>query len=407
MRPSRKFKPEPFTYHQEVEVTIDALTNLGVGLGRVDGWVVMVKFALPGERVLARVWANHASYSEADLVSVLAASPDRVEPRCPLFGTCGGCQYQHLSYESQLAWKRRHVEDVVRRLAKLDVAVDPVVASPREFAYRSKLTPHWDRVDGRTPPPVGFLQSGSRRIVDVPFCPIATAAVNGALPAARAAVAEGVTSGRIRRGGTLLVRETLEGVTTDPNRRVTERVGDLELEFVAGEFFQNNRFQLPALVGHALDEASGPGIRFLVDAYGGAGLFGLTAATRFECVAGVEVSEPAVALARANATRNGITNVTYLAASAEAIFAGLDFPPAATAILLDPPRRGSDEVFLQQLVAFGPARVVYVSCDPATQARDLSWLATHGYRVTRVTPFDLFPQTRHIEAVATLERMDG
>lgn len=404
MRPPRKFRPEPFAYHQEVEVRIETLTNLGVGLGRVDGWVVMVPLALPGERVRARVWSNRSNYSEADLVEVLEAAPERVEPRCPLFGTCGGCQYQHLDAAAQLAWKRRHVEDAVRRIARLEVAVDPVVPSPLPYGYRSKLTPHWDRPGRGEELPIGFLRAGSRRIVDVPECPLATPAVNGALPAAREAVREGVRSGRIRRGGTLLVRETLEGVTTDPNARVTERVGDLVLEFVAGEFFQNNRFQLPAMVGHALDEAGGEGIRYFVDAYGGAGLFGLSAAKRFVQVAGVEVSTAAVELARANATRNGLTNVSYLAASAEAIFAGLEFPAGETAVLLDPPRRGSDEVFLGQLVAYGPARIVYVSCDPATQARDLAWLAANGYRLARVRPFDLFPQTRHIEAIATLVR---
>ena len=141
-----------------------------------------------------------------------------------------------------------------------------------------------------------------------------------------------------------------------------------------------------------------------MDAYCGSGLFALAAARAFERVAGVEISATSVDFARENAAANGIANATFLAADAGAIFAGLDFSASDTVVLIDPPRRGCDEIFLRQLFAFGPRTVIYVSCDPATQMRDLRQFFTAGYRLSRVQPFDLFPQTRHLECVTTLVR---
>ncbi len=479
----RKFNDHPFGYHEEIELEISTLTNLGSGLGRVTlpaneaggppavqgGWVVMVPFTLPGERVRARVFRNHKNFSEADLVTVLTPSPERVAPRCPLFGKCGGCQYQHLDYRAQLEWKRRQVEELLLHMAGLAFTVSPVVPSPREYGYRSKITPHFAaprfRVPGRSPAPsaapatlvateavddarpdegdelpltnpadavapalagafpIGFLRQGTRfDIVDVPYCPIATEAINLRLGAVREAVQAKAAS--YTRGATLLLREASGQVTTDYDAIITETVTTedvkaggspavqasrpsgspeaIKLHFLARDFFQNNPFILPAFTGYVRRQAAASGARFLVDAYCGSGLFALTAAFAFEHVAGVEISESSVRFARENASANGITNATFLAADAAAIFAGLTFPAADTAVIIDPPRKGCDESFLRQLFTFAPRAVVYVSCDPATQMRDLKSFLAAGYEVTAAQPFDLFPQTRHLECVLTL-----
>ena len=444
----KRFNDHPFPYHTELELEISTLTNLGIGLGRValpiadlrlpicdsagakaaapvaqsktenptseippaaggSGWVVMVPFALPGERVRARIFRNHKNYSEADLVAVLTPSPERIAPRCPLFGTCGGCQYQNLSYAEQLRWKQRHVAELLRHMAKLEFPVNPVIPSPREFGYRSKITPHFEppRTAEDTGFPIGFLKAASRfALVDVPHCPIATDAINAALPAARDAIRAKAAAGGYQRGATVLLRHSLEGVTSDYEATITEAVGDLRLRFLARDFFQNNPFILPAFTGYVREQAAASGARFLVDAYCGSGLFALSAARHFERVAGVELSATSVRWAQDNAAANGIANATFLAADAAAIFAGLDFPAADTAVVIDPPRKGCDELFLRQLVAFGPRVIVYVSCDPATQMRDLALLQPTGYALTAVQPFDLFPQTRHLECVITLRK---
>jgi tRNA/tmRNA/rRNA uracil-C5-methylase (TrmA/RlmC/RlmD family) len=471
----KKFNDYPFGYHQEIELEITTLTNLGSGLGRLPieaatpldpadasvigaqprtGWVVMVPFTLPGERVRARVFRNHKNFSEADLVEVLTPSADRTAPQCPLFGRCGGCQYQHLNYAGQLQWKQRQVAELLEHMAGITFSVSPVVPSAREYGYRSKITPHFAaprqtagfgvlgselsdaahptaEADNATqslqpktqsralePFPIGFLRQGTRfDIVDVPRCPIATDAINARLTEVRASVHERAAT--YTRGATLLLREASGVVTTDYDAVITETIAiagavepssgstrpdtkAVKLHFLARDFFQNNPFILPTFTGYVREQAAASGARFLVDAYCGSGLFALTAASAFERVAGVEISESSVRFARENAAANGIVNATFLAADAAAIFAGLEFKPSDTAVIIDPPRKGCDEAFLQQLFAFGPRAVVYVSCDPATQMRDLRHFLTAGYTLTAAQPFDLFPQTRHLECVLTL-----
>lgn len=405
MQAPKNFVAEPFEYHQEVDLTIESLTNLGMGVGRVDGWVVMVPFVIPGEKVKARIFRNFQNYSEADLIEVVEASPDRIDPGCELYRQCGGCQYQHVRYTRQLQEKTKHVEELMQKIGEIDHPVELAKGSPKVYNYRSKITPHYQRPGRDGSQPIGFLKFGRRsQLVDVKQCPIATEAINEALPGAREnAIREGGKKRR-QRGGTLLMRDVLEGVVTDPQAIVSERVGDVTFQFKAGEFFQNNPFILPELVNYVAAEASAEGATHLVDAYCGVGLFALSTAKRFSEVAGVEISEPAVRWAQANAKISGVNNVRFVIGKAEAIFRGLKFEGSETAMVIDPPRKGCDESFRQQLLEFRPQRVVYVSCDPATQARDLKEFVEGGYRITRIQPFDLFPHTRHIENVVSLSR---
>lgn len=400
-RPARKFRPEPFAYHQELTLEIETITNLAHGIARVDGWVVMVPFALPGEKVIARVHANYKTYSEADLVKVLEPSPHRIAPPCLLFGRCGGCQYQNFIYEQQLLWKQRQIAELLQRMARIDHAVEAVHPSPRQFGYRSKITPHFAAPRDGMIREIGFLEQGSRfRIVDVPHCDIAMPEINERLVTMREEVRS--RSAQFKKGSTILLRASHGKVVTNPNEPALETVGSLELEFLAGDFFQNNPFILPAFVEYVANQASASGAKHLIDAYCGSGLFALSCAANFKEVLGIEISETAVRRAGDNAARNQITNCRFKAGSAEHIFAGIPFAAAETAVIVDPPRAGCSEDFLQQLFAFGPTTVVYVSCNPPTQMRDLVKFVEAGYELRKVQPFDLFPQTRHLECVMTL-----
>jgi 23S rRNA (uracil1939-C5)-methyltransferase/tRNA (uracil-5-)-methyltransferase len=311
-------------------------------------------------------------------------------------------------YEEQLAWKTAEVRRLLAAaLPGLAIDVDPCVGSPRTYGYRSKITPHFPRPRDGQAPRIGFLQVGlPRRTIDVESCALATDAINERLTAVRAEVAANAAAGAYRRGATLLLRDAASGVTTDFRATITEEVGDLRLSFLAGDFFQNNPFLLPRLAAHVAAEARGGGARFLVDAYCGSGLLTLAAAPGFEQAVGVEVSPSSVKWARENAARNGRANCTFIAGDASAIFAGL--PAGITggdsAAIVDPPRKGCSPDFLAQLAAFAPRTIVYVSCNPETQVRDLVPLLAAGYRVARVQPFDMFPQTRHLECVMTLMR---
>lgn len=402
MPPPRRFNPHPFAYHQELELQIDTLSNEGRGVARIDGWVVFVSFALPGEKVRARIYRNHKNFSEADLVEVLEASPGRVTPVCGVFGQCGGCQYQHLAYERQLEWKRRQVEELLWHMARIKHPVLPVVASPRQYGYRSKITPHFQKPKEGEIGAIGFLRAGTRNaMVDVAECPIAMPALNEALSRARAEAR--AVPGTFKNGATLLLRAAANGVLTRSDAIAIEEVNGVRFEFQAGDFFQNNPFILPEFVAHAVREARAQtGARCLLDAYCGSGLFGLSAAHDFEEILGVEISESAVLKAAHNAELNGFANCRFLAADAGAIFESVPRPGSETVVLVDPPRAGCSEAFLDQLFAFAPSRVVYISCNPATQMRDLVRFTGAGFTLLKVQPFDLFPQTKHLECVMTL-----
>ncbi|MDF1824844.1 MAG: class I SAM-dependent RNA methyltransferase [Verrucomicrobiales bacterium] len=403
-RKPKKFNPDPFDYHEEIVLKIDSLTNLGKGVGRINDWVVFVSHALPDETVKARVFRNSANFSEADLIEVIKPSPNRVEPVCELFGECGGCQYQNLSYEAQLDWKQGQVSELLRRMAGIEFPVSAVHPSPVTYGYRSKITPHFQRPkDGRMGP-VGFLLRDRRQqVLDVKTCPIASQTINEKLPEVRAKVTANAKS--YKKGATLLLRDSIDGyVCTDPTEMCEEMVGDLRFSFHAGEFFQNNPHILPAFADHVKSEALGEGgVEYLVDAYCGSGLFCLSAAGDFKEAIGIEISESSIDWAKRNADQNGIGNCTFIQGDATNIFAEVNYPAGKTAVVIDPPRKGSSPEFLNQLIEFGPKRVVYVSCNPATQIRDLEQMKDH-YEITKIQPFDLFPQTRHLECVVTLER---
>lgn len=427
----RKFKSFPFEYHEEILLQIEDLTNLGLGVGRVqlaDGkkWVVMVPTVLPGEEVRVKIFRNHDSYSEADLVEVIKPSNDRVTPLCPYFQQCGGCQYQHMNISAQRQWKQLQVQSLLQRIAGLPQEttskVNPVVGSDDLYHYRSKISPHYD-----VPPKshftspqgkdknilkIGFQQRNSRIIVDIDQCIIATKEINDKYRDVRDNLNKKFSQPDFQRpkyGATLLFRHADDDyICTDHREVIQQTVKDVSFRFKAGEFFQNNPYVLPLMIDHVLKYAIDPQCQFLVDAYCGSGLFALHGASHFKEVYGVEVSDLAVKAAQDNAKRNNIENVSFMCASSEAIFSKIQhLPPQNTVMIIDPPRKGCDELFLNQLFAFKPFKVVYVSCDPATQARDAKAITANGYNVVDITPFDLFPQTRHIENVMVFQLKQG
>jgi len=426
-----KFVPFPFDYRQQVEIRIETLTNRGWGLGRYtlpsnttsstaadaesQKWVIMVPNVIPNEVVRVRIFRNFDNYSEADLVEILQPSEDRVIPVCPLAADCGGCQLQHMSIASQRRWKTHHVEEALQQYKLDDIPVNPCFGTDETYGYRSKITPHYPQPPRRSQTPVmitavGFQKQTSRHILDVPHCPIATPAVNQEYQRIRETLLHQPTNRK--RGATLLLRQGNlddDHVTTDHKAILTTRVRDLDFSYRAGNFFQNNYYVLPHMVDLVVQEACrNDTMTHLADCYCGSGLFSISCASHFETVVGIEINDQAVAEATANAHANGITNCQFIAAQAQGIFDLLqDFPRDRTVVVLDPPRKGCSEAFLKQLYDFQPRRIVYMSCDPVTQARDAAGIVQAGYKIKLVQPFDLFPQTRHIECLMILEKKES
>ena len=404
----------------------------------VRKWVIFVPGTIPGETIEARIFRNHKSYSDADLVSIVKPSlkHERIETVCPLASTeCGGCQYQHMTIESQRNWKQQHVQELFERIADFDPdsfpAVMETVGTEHIYGYRSKLTPHYQRPNKDTGliKDIGFQKKNARVLVDVPRCEIATPAINGKLAEVRQEIFDAAESGTLKKtnkGATLLFRDANEGVVTDNNQYVTTEVDDLTFRFLAGNFFQNNPYMLPVMTKHVVDVATensddGTEMTHLIDCYCGSGLFCLSSAKYFQLCAGIEINEKAIEEASANAELNSVNNCAFVAASAEAIFDSKnkvklsnddegvlvdDFPRESTVVIVDPPRKGCSEEFLDQLYKYSPQRVVYMSCDPATQARDAKGIVANGYDLVSTQPFDLFPQTRHIECLCVFEKRE-
>ncbi|KAK0924422.1 tRNA(m5U54)methyltransferase [Friedmanniomyces endolithicus] len=404
-------------------------------------------------------------------------------PRCPYFTQCSGCQFQHLPYNYQLAHKKTIVEKAYANFSNLSAssipAVGETIGSPLQYGYRTKLTPHFDgppggRKDNRhgkkvtwpEVPAIGFMKKGTRKTMDIEECPIGTESVQRGLRRERERVKQYID--QYQRGATLLLRESTERVNkdgktkdeeddvvvedmgdhihrktciTDNKATSTEYVDNFRFDNPAGAFFQNNNSILPLITQYIRDNilgpastpsASKPQIKNLIDAYCGSGFFTIVLSATFTHSIGIDIAAQSIASARHNAELNSLpaNSTTFLAADANDLFASIphsssspddaaSFAPEETVVVIDPPRKGCDAGFIRQLLRFGPARVVYVSCNVHTQARDVGWLVGDGesgladeeglpvkglYEIESLRGFDFFPMTGHVEGVAVLRR---
>lgn len=354
----------------------------GEGVGRVGELVVFVPFVIPGEVVEAEVTEVKRKFARARLVRVVNASPDRVEPRCRYFGQCGGCQYQHVAYPAQLRAKHKQIADLFQRVGGLSGAViEPVVPCPEPYGYRNRIMvrTQWNKRQQRME--LGFLGLDNEFVVSITECAIAEPGLN----------------------------EDLQKVIANPPPRgglkVTLRVTPEGWVVPRDSFFQNNFFLLPALVETVRERLRAAGTKHLIDAYCGVGFFALELADLVESFVGVEYDALAIRAAKENQRLRGVTNGQFVSGPAEDYLGGLlqRHPGVPTTLVIDPPRTGVPPEALQRIRRARPQQVIYVSCHPATLARDLQILcAPGGYELVQVTPHDMFPQTQHVECVADL-----
>ncbi|KAK9477264.1 S-adenosyl-L-methionine-dependent methyltransferase [Lipomyces japonicus] len=426
------------TEYREVEVEIAKLSSIGDGIGLYkesngEEHVVVVPFTVPGDRVKAKLYSQLPFFSYADLLEVLKAGDARDDSliRCKYFAKCAGCQFQMLPYADQLSHKREVIARAYKHFATLAPGILPeigeTIASPLEYEYRTKLTPHFD-VPRRKPVPedvpIGFNIKGRQTVLDIEECPIGTAVLNETLTKERKTIKE--TFGTYKRGATLLLREStrvdtetheqFKTAVTNAKQTVTEYVNGLKFEYPANEFFQCNNSVLPRVTQYVNDQLQlpatpeGKGPRFLVDAYCGSGLFSITCNKSVEKVIGVEIAAKSVEYASTNAKNNNLTNTEFVLGDASVIFKKITTPADDTSIILDPPRKGCGDNFMSQLLDFRPRRIVYVSCNVHTQAKDISYFINDPrgskYIINSVRGFDFFPQTHHVESVAVLTRQD-
>jgi 23S rRNA (uracil1939-C5)-methyltransferase len=409
MRPRGRGTPPPADT-PPVEVSIERIVGDGNGIGFHDGQTVFVPETAPGDRVRAKVRSHRGTVIQAELLEVLEPSPRRVEPPCPYFFACGGCDFQQLSYEDQLATKVGMIQDSLRRIGKLDPVPDvPITASPEPLAYRSRA--EW-QIDQRQKK-IGYFASGSHQVVDVDVCPILTPGLQTLLTALRDDFAAGMVSRsayeyRAVEGD---VGSTLEPTGATRSRLVMRTVGGHMYRYNAECFFQSNIPVTELLLERVLEiaDVAMDDHALAIDLYCGVGLFTKPLADRFDRVVGVESDRTTTQFAIENTgASEDDTNVRIVTAPVEQWIAEDRSPLGRVSLLVfDPPRAGAGPAVVEGMLRMKPAHIAAVSCDPATFARDVRGLIDGGYELVSVDAFDMFPQTHHVELVGHLQRAEA
>ncbi|AYA74323.1 23S rRNA (uracil(1939)-C(5))-methyltransferase RlmD [Bacillus sp. Y1] len=458
-------KTIPVQKNDYIEVEFEDLTHDGAGVAKVDGYPLFVKNALPGEKAKIKVIKVNKGYGFGRLEEILEQSPYRVDAPCPIYKECGGCQLQHLSYEGQLLAKEKQVRDVLTRIGKLEnVKVHPVLGMSDPWRYRNKAqVPVGEREGGLI---AGFYQQRSHEIIDMEACMIQQEKNDEIVQAVkRICTKYGVTAyNEQRHKGSLrhimarhgqvtkevmvvlvtrtpelpnkekIVKEIVEAVEgvksiiQNVNSKKTnvilgdetrvlwgeeviyDLIGNVKFAISSRSFYQVNPEQTKVLYDQALTYAELTGEETVIDAYCGIGTISLFLAQKAKKVYGVEIVPEAIADANRNAELNGIRNVEFAVGEAEVVIPNwYKEGIVADVLVVDPPRKGCDDALLQTIIEMKPKKVVYVSCNPATLARDLRVLEDGGYTTVEVQPVDMFPHTTHCEAVAkiVLKEVEG
>ena len=451
-----------------VELSIENMAYGGRGVARLDGFVIFVGGTVPGDRILARIYKKKKGYAEAGLMELLEASPDRIDPPCPYAGYCGGCQWQHVAYEKQMAFKREHVREPLERIAGLkDVLVRSLLPSENIFGYRNKMEFSFSDRRWYLPQELPFKEDMEdfalglhvpgtyQKVIHMEACLLQRRTGNGILKEVGRYVKEsgvpvyGLKSHKgfwryltLRHSAAFdhwmvnlvtseedesIVRPLAERlcgkfpqiktVVNNINGRkasiavgekekvlvgegfINDKIGPFTFRVSANSFFQTNTSSALKLYHQVLRYADPKGTEKVLDLYSGTGTIPIFLADRVRSVTGIEISPSATADAHRNALENGAQNCRFLCGDIREKLGTIGFVPDL--MIIDPPRAGMHKDVLAETMALAPRRIIYVSCNPTTLARDLEMMV-ENYQLNEIQPVDMFPHTFHIEAVAKL-----
>ena len=453
----------PFKLNDIIEVNITGLGSSGEGVGKADGFTVFVHGALPGEKVSVKLFQVKKSYASGRILNILEESPQRVKPQCAFYEKCGGCQLQHLNYEGQLNVKRQQVKDAIERIGHITgCEVLPVLGMENPWHYRNKMQFPAAKTEGKIQ--IGCYAALTHNVINIDDCLIQKQANNKIMQVVRqwmqqfniSAYDETTGKGVVRhvmgRAGaktcevmavivtacydiphagelvTMLKTEVdgLKSIVQNINKKRTniimgaknrvlygkstikDRLGNLKFNISPLSFFQVNSAQTEKLYATALDFAALSGKETVIDCYCGTGTISLYLAQKARKVYGIEIVEPAIKDANENAKANNIANAEFICGDAAVEMpALLKSGVKPDTVLLDPPRAGCDKKVLAAIAGVKPEKIVYVSCNPASLARDMAFLTENGYKAVKAQPVDMFPMTSHIETVCLLSKLQS
>ncbi len=452
---------KPIEKNQHYELTITDMGSEGEGIGKINDFTVFIPRAITGDVVEIRIVKVKKSFGYGKLVKLITPSPFRVEPICEVADTCGGCQLQHLSYETQLDWKTKKVKDCLNRIGGLkDIEVLPTLGMGTPYHYRNKAQYPIRQINGKVQ--TGFFAPRSHQLIPLETCYIQDPKKEAIMKAVLAFLEkykisiydEEKHTGLVRHlmiktgyhteemmvclviNGpklphadefvkaikavapvtSIILNQHLEKSNTilgnsctvlDGENAIIDYIGDLQFKISPLSFFQVNPQQTEVLYTKALEYAELTGDEIVWDAYCGIGSISLFLAQKAKKVYGVEIIPEAIENAKENAALNHITNAEFYVGKAEEVIPQMyEQGIVADTIVVDPPRKGCDSKLLETLIKMSPNKIVYVSCDPATLARDLAYLVAEGYQVDKVQPVDMFPQTAHVECVVLMSRVE-
>jgi len=454
-------KAIPVEKNRNYIVDITGLSSEGLGVARIEGFTVFVEGALPKEQAEIKIVKVLKNYAFGKLLRTLKTAACRIEPSCGVVKRCGGCQLQHMSYEAQLQYKTQQVKDALERIGGLNgVAVHDTIGMEDPWRYRNKAQ-FPVGMDGDVM--IGFYANRSHEIIDTPQCSIQDAVNDNVIQTVREFIKkydisvydENTGKGIIRhivtrkgfKTGEVMVcivingdslpcgkalvemlrarTDGLKSVVVNINKKKTnvilgernivifgeeaiyDYIGEFKFRISPLSFFQVNPVQTEVLYGKALEYADLKGDETVFDAYCGIGTISLFLSRKAKKVYGIEIVPQAINNAKENARLNGVKNVEFLVGESEIVIPELYRKGIkADVIVVDPPRKGCDEKLLEVITEMSPEKVVYVSCNPATLARDLKYLSERGYEVREVQPVDMFPQTSHVECIVQIKRAE-
>ena len=392
-----------YSIGDRLQLRIERIVPRGLGIAFAEGTTFFVALAVAGDLVDALVVEVKGKTAFAEIDTVIEPGPDRVEPPCPYFGTCGGCDFQQLNYEAQLAAKVAIIRDCLHRIGKIEWEKEiPIIRSPEPFGYRLRAQWHANTNTKQ----IGYFRRDSRDLVDIKYCMVLQPELQTQLAQLREKAEWGMfASDKVQIDAAVGTNGDVSVYSAD----LSEEANEIEIaalnekyRFSARSFFQGNKYLLDKLIETAIGDVSG---KNALDLYCGVGFFTLPLARRFGHVIGVEENGEAVDFAEGNSANAGLNNIEFRLESvrrylANVVETDLDF------VVLDPPRAGTEKDTIMNLIRLHPKQISYVACEPSVLARDLKRFVENGYSITSITAVDLFPQTHHVETVVKLNRID-